>query len=437
MVTSDKIASDLAWLTQRLGYGLTPDEQSQLEGIRPATLLARWVDPESHGLVIPPDPFEGLSEPIPLSLKDEELANQRQMISEQYLEAWLNELLTTADPLLEWMTFFWHDHFAVTKTAVGDPLTMANHISLLRQHARGNFGDLLRAVTVDPAMLIFLDGSLSVGEQPNENFGRELMEVYSIGVEHYTEADVAAVASALTGWEIPEGDTGAAVFSAWRHDDTPRTLLGVSGVHDVETSLDVILGHPALPGFIAGKLAKAILGNDFDVNQVPEFAEVFARHDLEISPLITVIAQAGLDKTNRSSLVRHPVSWLINALKTTGAQLSFDDQSHFLRTSNMLPGQPPHVGGFPAPKDYLSASCTAVRFTAAGKIADLTPRDSLVWAAATSGDWDALATLLGCSAGFSDALLFTLRELWVNVPIRKHGISCLTLALASPDLLMV
>jgi uncharacterized protein (DUF1800 family) len=263
------------------------------------------------------------------------------------------------------------------------------------------------------------------------------MEVYSIGVEHYTEADVAAVASALTGWEIPEGDTGAAVFSAWRHDDTPRTLLGVSGVHDVETSLDVILGHPALPGFIAGKLAKAILGNDFDVNQVPEFAEVFARHDLEISPLITVIAQAGLDKTNRSSLVRHPVSWLINALKTTGAQLSFDDQSHFLRTSNMLPGQPPHVGGFPAPKDYLSASCTAVRFNCAGNIAHLTPRDSLVWAAATSGDWDALATLLGCSAGFSDALLFTLRELWVNVPIRKHGISCLTLALASPDLLMV
>ena len=428
---------DLAWLTQRLGYGMSSVERNDLEGLAATTVLARRVDPESHGLAIPPSPFAGLGYLIPPDIDPDDFPALRRTAYQHLLGVWLDELRDTSDPLLEWLTFFWHDHFAVTSAVVLNPVIMVNHLSLLRQHARGNFGDLLRAVTLDPAMLIFLDGRSSVARQPNENYGRELLELYSIGVEHYTEADVVAAASALTGWQIQPGDGGTAVFSARRHDDSPQTLLGISGVHNVDTVLDAVLNHPALPGFIAGKLAKSILGNDFDEAQVPEFANVFARHDLAIAPLVASIAEAGLSMTERSPLVRHPVSWLINAEKSTGARVDTRARAHILGSMNMVPGRPPHVGGFPPPEDYLSASSTAARFSSAGMVANQTPEDSLALTVAASGSWSTLAELLGRPDGFSAASLAALEGLKNTVPVPQQGRNCLALALSTPDLLVI
>jgi len=428
---------DLAWLTQRLGYGMSPDEQTNLDGVDPTTVLARRLDPESHGVAIPPSPFEGLGDLIPPDIDPDNFPALRRAAYQQLLGIWLDELRDTSDPLLEWMTFFWHDHFAVTSEVVLNPVIMVNHLSLLRQHARGNFGDLLRAVTLDPAMLIFLDGRSSVARQPNENYGRELLELYSIGVEHYTEADVVAAASALTGWQIQPGDGGTAVFSARRHDDTHRTLLGASGVHDVDTVLDAVLNHQALPGFIAGKLAASILGNDFDENQVPEFAHVFANHNLDLAPLISAIAEAGLALTSRSPLVRHPVSWLTNAEKTTGARIDTRARAHILHSMGMVPGRPPHVGGFPPPENYLNASSTAARFTSAGLVANQAPEDSLALAAASTGDWQTLASLLGRPQGFSAASLSALDGLKDATPSGQQGRNCLALSLSTPDFLVI
>ena len=129
---------------------------------------------------------------------------------------WLYQLVRTRRPLQEKLTLFWHGHFAVANTKVQNPMIMHQHLALLRSQALGSFRDLLMGVSHDPAMLVWLDGGQNRKAAPNENYGRELLELFTLGIGHYDEGDVQAAARAFSGWNLRDG---AFFFDANQHDN--------------------------------------------------------------------------------------------------------------------------------------------------------------------------------------------------------------------------
>ena len=141
---------------------------------------------------------------------------------------WLYRMLHTRRPLQEKLTLFWHGHFAVANYKVNNARMMHQHIELLRAHSLGRFDDLLMGVSRDPAMLIWLDGSVNHRNAPNENYGRELLELYTLGIGNYDEDDVLSAARAFTGWNLRNNEF---FFDDNNHDAGDKTFLGQQGTH--------------------------------------------------------------------------------------------------------------------------------------------------------------------------------------------------------------
>src|SRR5262245_36755134 len=161
---------------------------------------------------------------------------------------WLAEMLLTDSPLTERMTLFWHNHFVSSQQKVRSPQLMYRQNALLRAHALGNFGEMLHAVARDPAMVIYLDSASNRKGQPNENFAREVMELFTLGEGNYGEGDIKEVARAFTGWSI-DLETGEFLFRPAAHDDDGKTVLGRSGNFDGDAVLEILLGQPQTAEF--------------------------------------------------------------------------------------------------------------------------------------------------------------------------------------------
>jgi hypothetical protein len=155
---------------------------------------------------------------------------------------WLYRMVQTRRPLLEKLTLFWHGHFAVANYKVGNPLLMHRHVALLRANSLGRFDDLLLAVSKDPAMLIWLDGATNRRNAPNENYGRELLELYTLGIGNYDEDDVLAAARAFTGWNLRANEF---FFDDNQHDAGDKTFMGQSGSFDGGDILKIVANDPA------------------------------------------------------------------------------------------------------------------------------------------------------------------------------------------------
>src|SRR5205823_7226531 len=164
---------------------------------------------------------------------------------------WLYCMLYGPHPLREKMTLFWHNHFATSITKVVRTVMMFNQNKLLRHHALGKFRPFLLDVSKDPAMLIYLDSNSNVKGKPNENYAREVMELFSLGVGNYTETDIREAARAFTGWEIQQGEV---VFNSAQHDDGDKTVLGEKGKWTGADIVRICLDQKSAPYFIAGKL---------------------------------------------------------------------------------------------------------------------------------------------------------------------------------------
>ena len=178
---------------------------------------------------------------------------------------WGKRMVTTPRPLEEKMTLFWHDHFATSEVKVRDVRKMHLQNRTLRAHATGDFRSLVLAVMRDPAMLVYLDNRENVKDHPNENFGRELLELFTMGLNNlgnasnYTEQDIREASRAFTGWT---NDVLDFRFDAELHDDGAKTFLGREGNLGGEEVLDIILEQPATAEFIAGKLFRYLVRED-------------------------------------------------------------------------------------------------------------------------------------------------------------------------------
>lgn len=421
----------IAWLYRRVGFGLRP---GQLDG-----LAADGVDAALDGLVDPPadaprnpDPCAG----VDLSGYDPKGGNGRKLAAAA-IGAWLGAMVDAPRPLEEWIRWFWHGHFVSTLRVVKDPLLMARQLRLLGDEGLGDFRSLLRAVTIDPAMLVYLDGTTNRRGAVNENYGREVLELFALGLGAYEEADVRAGAQALTGWVTARRATSSdptASFQARRHDDTPQRYLGRDGVHDLDTVIDAIVGHPACAPFVTGRLAAAILGPGVDADLLRGLSADFAASGLQVRPLVRALLAAGVHDGAAQPLVRAPVPWTVAMVKATGAPVGRTITAvaeRGLVPSGQVPMDAPNVAGWPGGAAWLSSSATVARFDTAAGIAALAPAEGAVAGAARSGDLAALADGLGLPDGFGPTTTSALRSLAGSDP---GGTSVLTVAMASPDL---
>src|SRR5262249_21511065 len=176
----------------------------------------------------------------------------------RHLKAWwVYRMLWGPDPLGERLTLLWHNHFATSYAKVNDLAAIRRQNDIFRKHGRGPFGTLLKAVVHDPALLIWLDAPVNRKGQPNENLGRELMELFTLGVGHYTEQDVKEAARALTGWSV-KADAFADVPAS--HDDGGKTILGKKGRWKGDDLVRILLEHPATSRRLAWRIGEGLMG---------------------------------------------------------------------------------------------------------------------------------------------------------------------------------
>lgn len=428
MIQFNSTRETVAFLARRATWGLAPGALDEFEALGVEGTIEFLVNPSAAGVADEASAWADWD--FTYDRSDRRTSRAQEL---QAFDRWMKRLQTTERPLDHQLAWFWHDHFAASFQVVRHLPAMLDHLELCRSLGRGDFRELIRRVTTDPAMLVFLDGATSTGASPNENFGRELLELYTVGIHNFAEADVKAAAVALTGWVVQRRLGFDARFVSRRHDDTPQTLLGVEGVHDVETTVAAVTSSAACPVFIASKLGRYFLG-DIDNPTIFELGSVFEAADLDITALARATLTTGA-AGNASPLVVSPLHWLLQSIKSTGARIETESLIRALGLLGQVPAQPPNVGGYPGASTWLGSSATAARFSIATALAGATPSDAPALVAARASDWSALADLLLRPTGFSEPTLNALNGLDRFVTTRP-GEGALALALASPDLLI-
>jgi len=417
--------TNVAGVLRRAGFGPSPGQLDA--GLAPT--LDALMDPDAHEVPVAPDPWLG----VDLASYDPTAkgGGNKQLIAVT-IGAWLESMATTPRPFEAWMRWFWHGHFVSSIRTVKYPALMVQQLRMFGDLGLGDLRTLLKAVTLDPAMLIYLDGVTNRRDGVNENYGREVLELFSLGVGHYTEDDVRAGAEALTGWRVQgkTNTTAQAIFEPKRHDDTAQTYLGRSGVHDVDTVVDAIVNHPACAPFITAKLARAVLGPTVDPALIDRLAADFAASGLQIRPLMRSILEA-VDAS--TELVVAPVPWLVSMIKATGVPVAAaitGTAKSGLIPAGQVPFDAPNVAGWPGGRAWLSASTTVARFNMASTLAVLAPEDGPARSTAPRGDVDALADALGHPGGFSAGTRAAITDLASHDP---NGSGRLAVAMASAD----
>jgi uncharacterized protein (DUF1800 family) len=262
---------------------------------------------------------------------------------------WVYRMLFGPDPLTERLALAWHNHFATSNTKVKDVGAMRRQNDLLRKHARGKFGELLRAVVKDPAMLIWLDAQLNRKGAPNENLARELMELFTLGVGHYSEKDVKEAARALTGWTLADKTFR---FDDARHDPGAKTILGRTGKWTGDDLVKMLLEHPATSRRLAWRLAELFLGEKVaDAKALDALAEGLRKRDLDLGWGVETVlrSRAFFAGANLRKRVAGPVEFVVAPARLLEL---FDDPPSTLLLADWAArlGQdlfhPPNVGGW-------------------------------------------------------------------------------------------
>ncbi len=274
---------------------------------------------------------------------------------------WLERMRSSPTPIVEKLTLFWHGHFATGFDKVGEMGMMAQQHRTIRKHALGSFRDLVQAVSVDPAMLYYLDNAENVATAPQENFGRELMELFTLGVGQYTQTDVVSMTRAWTGHGVG-GIGNTYQFHPSLHDGGRKVLFGKSATWDGPAALNSILTGTkanASARFITAKLF-SFLAYPVAPNHpvVTSLAYTFRKSNLNIKALVRAIflSSAFWSSTARYALVRTPIEWVVACLQATGVPTATMEPHWFLQRAGHLPFVPPDVSGWKQNEVWLSTA---------------------------------------------------------------------------------
>lgn len=367
---SDALRSDLAHLHRRLGFGATAAELDAAEA-------AGW-DATLAGLLRPTgtDPGVAATPPPALSLvtiqgkagSAERKAEGRQLRAQAQLltQWWLSRMVAVHDPFPEKLTLFWHGHFATSISKVRQATLMLRQNELFRTQGQAPFAALTLAVAQDPAMMVWLDTLKDTAANPNENFARELMELFTLGVGNYTELDVRAGARAFTGWSF-DRTTLAFRRLSQRHDSGTKTFLGTTGDLDGTDVVRIVTGLPDSARFLTARVwnrfAAPASADDPAVVRLTPAAPV------EVAALLPRMFGDPAFRTTKGALVAQPVEYVVGVLRQlhlTPAQVRVGQA---LAGMGQVPFQPPNVGGWPAGQTWLTTAAALARITFAEQCA--------------------------------------------------------------------
>ncbi len=309
---------------------------------------------------------------------------------------WANRMLQTTHPVEQKMALLWHGHFATHENKVRDYRKMLRQIELFERHATGNLRDLTVAVAQDPAMLYFLDAQYNVKGAPNENFAREVMELFTMGVGNYTEKDVRECARAFTGWYF---DDLAFKVDAAKHDAGPKTFLGRSGDFDGVDAIEIIFEQPVTAEFLAAKIYRFLVRDELSPALRAELGAVLREADFEIKPLLTAILKSKdfYSSASYGGHIKGPVEHMVAMMKHLGAEkipgVPDFNQATISMGQHLL--NPPSVAGWAGGKSWITPGLLIAR----GNVA----RDVLIPDMTGFQDWN-------FSAGSDDVLGQRLRD---------------------------
>ena len=345
-------AASAAHLLQRAGFGGSPEEIAALTALGPREAvrrLVRWQSvPEDFVAFDESGLHDPSLEPFPASrpaatdaakrdgqsigVAAKPAGNRRlQPVTNKFfywlrasrLEThrlsywWAQRMLVTTRPLQEKMALFWHGHFATSEEKVRDYRKMLRQNMLLREKGNGSFRELLIGVAQDPAMLAYLDAGVNVKGAPNENFAREIMEMFTLGVGHYSEQDIREAARAFTGWNAQDLQF---TIDASRHDDSIKRVLGREGPLDGVDVIDTLLAQPAAGEFIAGKIYTYFVRQDLSPVLRTELGARFRASRYDIAELLETIflSRDFYSKASVASRVRPPVELVVSTYRMAG-----------------------------------------------------------------------------------------------------------------------
>lgn len=332
-------AVDLAHLLRRTEYVAKPARMTELA----AATRAEAVD---NVLAVSPTPV-----PLPTYI-DHDIDGEGYQQWVFAVQWWMDRMVDAPKPMQERMTFFWHGHFCSSWDKVSSARAMMAQNKLFRDQAFGNFRTLTQAMSVQPAMLWYLDNVENVKTSPNQNFARELLELFTLGVGNYTEDDVTAAARAWTGHGIDHA-TDNYVFRPAQHDNDPKTFMGVTRNFDGPGLVDFLLGENATTKLVACKFLTKKLWEYFahqnpSSTLVDELAQVLFDNDMAILPWVRamLLRDEFYSTEAKQGMVRSPVEYVVTLMFHTGYRGAALNPQWYVEGMGQVPFAPPNVAGW-------------------------------------------------------------------------------------------
>jgi uncharacterized protein (DUF1800 family) len=362
-------------LLARAGFGGSPDEIQELvnQGLQQSLdrLLTAGSSQPSPPTWAYPDSLKDLFDQVRSAATGEDKvkarqafnrANQEQMAD--LVQWWTQQMTDTEAPLLEKMTLFWHGHFATSATKVRPAYKIWLQNQTLRTNALGNFGTLAKAISRDPAMLVWLDLANSRKESPNENFARELMELFMLGEGSYTENDVKESAKAFTGYRINPLDQQFR-FAPNQFDPSIKVFMQKAGPWTGDQIIDIILEQPRCAKFIVRKVWRFFAYEDPDVSLIDALAGKFRQAHYEIKPLLRAIfsSEEFYGDRAKDAIIKSPVQYLVQARRSLGVSTPEGRALvNMYRRLGQVPFYPPNVKGWDGGKSWINTGTLTYRY---------------------------------------------------------------------------
>lgn len=375
-----------AHLLRRAGFGGTPAQIDYLHKLGRSAAVDYLVE------------FDRIpDEPIPVRVEryrgkigalrglDREERQKRRMALQQasrlqYARVtrwWIETMTSSPRPLQEKLVLFWHGHFTSGFREVKSSGALFDQNQLFREHACGNFRDLLIAITEDPAMIIYLNTQQNRKGKPNENYARELLELFTMGEGAYTERDIKEAARAFTGISI-DPNTGKAAYRARQHDFGEKTFLGKRGDFHPADIIDIILAQPTTAEFMARNFWEFFAYENPEPEIVTALANVLRENNYDVKPMLTAMFQSDAFYGSRARFthIKSPIELLIGAMRTLEiAPIDTEAMVFGLQAMGQTPMQPPNVKGWDGGETWITSSTLFNRYNVLGRLISGT-RDS-------------------------------------------------------------
>ncbi|MFQ5568588.1 MAG: DUF1800 family protein [Rhodothermales bacterium] len=363
-----------AHLLRRTRFGASPGTLSTFLD-QPAADAADQLVAEAVAAPLP-DPPEWVNEaPPPRGSSEEAFRQYRDLDRHWRIEwetAWISRLYH--GDLREKMTLFWHNHFVTEQRVYRRTVYSYRYLTALRTHALGNFRDFVRAIGLDPAMLIYLNGTQNRAGAPNENYARELMELFTMGQftgagkKNYEQEDIEEIARALTGWVV-NSQTLSSEFRLNRHDDGQKTIFGRAGTFGYEDVVDLLFEERAteIAEFICRKLYREFVYAGADEGIVSELAGVFLANNFEIAPVVQALLGSThfFDEQVRGAQIKSPTALIIGLLQDLDippTEETFSLLRRLGRQTDQRLLNPPNVAGWPGHHTWISTTTFTARW---------------------------------------------------------------------------